>query len=62
MRDRLFTAHELEYVAGKVDPAPSLAARFSGSLRDRLSGAVVPVSSNALALTLPAHGAMVLAP
>ena len=41
---------------------PSLAARFSGSLRDRLSGTVVPVSSNALDLTLPAHGAMVLAP
>lgn len=41
---------------------PSLAARFSGSLRDRLSGTVVPVSSNALDLILPAHGAMVLAP
>ncbi len=29
MRDRLFTSHELEYVANKVDPAPSLAARFA---------------------------------
>jgi holo-[acyl-carrier protein] synthase len=29
MRERLFTAHELEYVANKVDPAPSLAARFA---------------------------------
>lgn len=29
MRDRLFTAHELEYVANKVDPAPSLVARFA---------------------------------
>jgi hypothetical protein len=48
--------------ARRVVLPPSLAARFSGSLRDRLSGAVVPVSSNALALTLPAHGAMVLAP
>jgi holo-[acyl-carrier protein] synthase len=29
MRDRLFTAHELEYVAPKSDPVPSLAARFA---------------------------------
>jgi len=29
MRRRLFTPHELEYVAGKVDPVPSLAARFA---------------------------------
>jgi holo-[acyl-carrier protein] synthase len=29
MRERLFTAAELEYVAPKVDPVPSLAARFA---------------------------------
>ncbi len=29
MRDRLFTMHELEYVAPKADPVPSLAARFA---------------------------------
>ncbi len=29
MRERLFTATELEYVAPKVDPVPSLAARFA---------------------------------
>lgn len=29
MRERLFTAHELAYVAAKVDPVPSLAARFA---------------------------------
>jgi holo-[acyl-carrier protein] synthase len=29
MRERLFTAAELEYVAPKVDPLPSLAARFA---------------------------------
>lgn len=29
MRERLFTASELEYVAPKSDPVPSLAARFA---------------------------------
>lgn len=29
MRTRLFTAVELEYVAPKADPVPSLAARFA---------------------------------
>lgn len=29
MRERLFTTEELEYVAAKVDPVPSLAARFA---------------------------------
>jgi holo-[acyl-carrier protein] synthase len=29
MRQRLFTAEELAYVAPKVDPVPSLAARFA---------------------------------
>ncbi len=29
MRQRLFTAEELEYVAPKVDQVPSLAARFA---------------------------------
>ena len=29
MRDRLFTAVELAYVAPKSDPVPSLAARFA---------------------------------
>ncbi len=29
MRGRLFTAAELEYVAPKIDPVPSLAARFA---------------------------------
>ena len=29
MRDRLFTEHELAYVAPKADPVPSLAARFA---------------------------------
>ncbi len=29
MRGRLFVAEELEYVAPKVDPVPSLAARFA---------------------------------
>ncbi len=29
MRTRLFTPHELEYVAPKADPVPSLAARFA---------------------------------
>ncbi len=29
MRERVFTSHELEYVAPKVDPVPSLAARFA---------------------------------
>ena len=29
MRDRLFTVEELAYVAPKVDPVPSLAARFA---------------------------------
>ncbi len=29
MRERLFTAEELEYVAPKSDPVPSLAARFA---------------------------------
>src|SRR3954469_22673092 len=29
MRTRLFTAEELAYVAPKVDPVPSLAARFA---------------------------------
>lgn len=29
MRDRLFTPTELEYVAPKSDPVPSLAARFA---------------------------------
>lgn len=29
MRTRLFVAEELEFVAPKVDPAPSLAARFA---------------------------------
>ena len=31
MRERLFTAEELAYVAPKVDPVPSLAARFAAS-------------------------------
>jgi holo-[acyl-carrier protein] synthase len=29
MRERLFTTEELEYVAPKADPVPSLAARFA---------------------------------
>ena len=29
MRGRLFTTEELDYVAPKVDPVPSLAARFA---------------------------------
>jgi holo-[acyl-carrier protein] synthase len=29
MRERVFTEHELAYVAPKVDPVPSLAARFA---------------------------------
>jgi holo-[acyl-carrier protein] synthase len=29
MRERLFTAEELAYVAPKLDPVPSLAARFA---------------------------------
>ena len=29
MRARLFTAEELDYVAAKADPVPSLAARFA---------------------------------
>jgi len=29
MRERLFTADELEYVASKLDPVPSLAVRFA---------------------------------
>jgi holo-[acyl-carrier protein] synthase len=29
MRERLFTEHELAYVAPKIDPVPSLAARFA---------------------------------
>ena len=29
MRERLFTAEELDYVAPKADPVPSLAARFA---------------------------------
>jgi holo-[acyl-carrier protein] synthase len=29
LRDRLFTAEELAYVAPKADPVPSLAARFA---------------------------------
>ena len=29
MRERLFTAVELDYVAPKADPVPSLAARFA---------------------------------
>lgn len=29
MRERLFTSTELEYVAAKADPVPSLAARFA---------------------------------
>jgi holo-[acyl-carrier protein] synthase len=29
MRERLFTVEELAYVAAKVDPVPSLAARFA---------------------------------
>ena len=29
MRQRLFTAEELDYVAPKADPVPSLAARFA---------------------------------
>ena len=29
MRERLFTEHELAYVAPKADPVPSLAARFA---------------------------------
>jgi holo-[acyl-carrier protein] synthase len=29
MRERLFTQVELDYVAAKVDPVPSLAARFA---------------------------------
>ncbi len=29
MRHRLFTEHELAYVAPKADPVPSLAARFA---------------------------------
>jgi holo-[acyl-carrier protein] synthase len=29
MSRRLFTAHELDYVAPKLDPVPSLAARFA---------------------------------
>jgi holo-[acyl-carrier protein] synthase len=29
MRERLFVAEELEYVAPKLDPVPSLAARFA---------------------------------
>jgi holo-[acyl-carrier protein] synthase len=29
LRDRLFTADELAYVAPKLDPVPSLAARFA---------------------------------
>jgi len=29
MRERLFVAEELDYVAPKVDPVPSLAARFA---------------------------------
>ena len=31
MRERLFTSIELEYVAPKIDPVPSLAARFAAS-------------------------------
>jgi neopullulanase len=41
---------------------PSLAARFSGTLRDRLGGATYTLASSALDVTLPAHGALVLAP
>ncbi len=29
MRERLFTASELDYVSSKADPVPSLAARFA---------------------------------
>lgn len=29
LRDRIFVAEELEYVAPKLDPVPSLAARFA---------------------------------
>jgi holo-[acyl-carrier protein] synthase len=29
MRDRIFTAAELAYVAGRADPVPALAARFA---------------------------------
>jgi holo-[acyl-carrier protein] synthase len=29
MRERVFTEHELAYVAPKIDPVPSLAARFA---------------------------------
>ena len=29
MRERMFTEHELAYVAPKIDPVPSLAARFA---------------------------------
>jgi holo-[acyl-carrier protein] synthase len=29
MRERLFTVSELDYVAAKTDPVPSLAARFA---------------------------------
>ena len=29
MRERLFTAAELDYVSSKADPVPSLAARFA---------------------------------
>ena len=35
MRQRLFTAVELDYVAPKADPVPSLAARFAGPAVNR---------------------------
>ncbi len=46
----------------RVTLPADLAARFSGPLRDRLGGATVSINASALDLTLPAHGAMVLAP
>ena len=33
MRERLFTPIELQYVAPKLDPVPSLAARFAARPR-----------------------------
>ena len=41
---------------------PALASQIRTPLRDRLTGAVVPLVGSALDVNLPAHGAMVLAP
>ena len=35
MRDRLFVDEELAYVAPKIDPVPSLAARFAGIVAEK---------------------------